>query len=128
MPPTECPRCAAERRAQRARVAERSAAKAAVATFGAFWLLILTDVQGPWPVDGETVYPTAMLSLASACASLASSALARRFTRRAATPLPALLAHYREASPPECPRHPRVAGLERPETTTDGVPPALGTR
>lgn len=106
----ECPRCAAERRARRARVAERSAAKAAVATFGVFWLVVLTDVQGPWPVDGEMVYPTALLSLASACASLASSALARRFTRRATTPLPApaadLLATYRDASPPECPRHP----------------------
>ena len=110
MAPTECPRCVAERRARSARAAERSAAKAALGAFGIFGLMILTDVQGPWPVDGEMVYPTALLSLASACASLASSALARRFTRRAATPLPAPvpdpLATYREGGPPECPRHP----------------------
>jgi hypothetical protein len=107
---TECPRCVAERRARRAGAAERSSAKAALGAFGAFWLAILTDVQGPWPVDGELVYSTALLSLASACASLASSALVRRFTRRATTPLPAPeadpLATYREGGPPECPRHP----------------------
>lgn len=106
----ECPRCVAERRALRAGIAVKPAVVTALSAFGAFWLVIVADAQGPWPVDGSVVYPPALLSLTAACASLASSALARRFARRADTPQPEPaadpLATYREGGPVECPRHP----------------------
>ncbi len=118
MTPTECPRCEAERRGLRVRVAANVAAALAL-VFGGFSCCTLTYVAGihsgeanghidPWALPQGLCEFAAALGLGTVAAGL--YALWRRYHRVAATPLtapsPGLLASYREGLPSACPRHP----------------------
>lgn len=108
----ECPRCVAERKASQV----RSATGAVIALAFAFGFGI-PCVFGGCAVDDEDANRiqnlSALVSLGwvpLACVALVLHTVAGRFARRAAKPLPvpavALLTHYREGAPSECPQHP----------------------
>ncbi len=115
----ECPRCVAERRAERLRAVTTiggALAVLGVAVPCCFAGLLWGGVEQARDFLSPSLVPWAEKSLALLLSALVLAAVVvvlagsvTRWSRRAATPLPAPpadpLATYREA-PPECPRHP----------------------